>query len=121
MDTLKYKCKAFTSLEQSRKLAEILPLESADMGYIPLAEDDDGNTLYTTEYKSEIIFDEDCIPCWSLAALINILPRVYGLKPVLDLEECSIQYSGVDLYVTASNSVDACVAMIKKLNELNLL
>lgn len=27
------KCKAFTSLEQSRKLAEILPLESADMNY----------------------------------------------------------------------------------------
>ena len=25
------KCRAFTSLEQSRKLAEILPLESADM------------------------------------------------------------------------------------------
>lgn len=27
------KCKAFTSLEQSRKLAEILPVESADTKY----------------------------------------------------------------------------------------
>ena len=54
--------KTFTDLEQSKKLTEILPLESADMGYIPSAEDDDGNTLYTAEYKSEVIFDEDCIP-----------------------------------------------------------
>ena len=27
------KCKSFTSLKQSKKLAEILPLESADMYY----------------------------------------------------------------------------------------
>lgn len=67
--------KSFTDIKQSKRLAKILPLESADMGYIPSAEDDDGNTLYTAEYKSEFIFDEDCIPCWSLAALLSILPR----------------------------------------------
>ena len=66
--------KAFTDIEQSKKLAKILPHESADMGYIPSEEDNDGNTLYTAEFKSEFIFGEDCIPCWSLAALIDILP-----------------------------------------------
>lgn len=72
--------KAFTSLEQSKKLAKILPLDSADMGYIPSAEDDDGNTLYTAEFKSEIIFDEDCIPCWSLSALLDVIPKKVEIK-----------------------------------------
>lgn len=66
--------KAYTNLEQSKELAKILPLKSADMGYIPSEEDDDGNTLYTADFKSEFIFGEDCVPCWSLAALIDVLP-----------------------------------------------
>ena len=61
------------------------------------------------------------IPCWSLAALLSVLPQIYGLKPILDLDECSIQYSGIDLYIIESNPIDTCVNMIIKLHELNLL
>ena len=59
--------KAYTDLEQSKKLAEILPIESADMcyndnelriGYAPLAKERD-----------------DYFPCWSLAALLDVLPK----------------------------------------------
>ncbi len=64
--------KSYTDLEQSKKLAEILPLESADMflalnGHIPVMSKyiDDG--LVTA--------DNTAIPCWSLAALLDILPN----------------------------------------------
>ena len=135
--------KAFTDLEQSKKLIKILPLESADMGYIPSAEDDDGNTLYTADFKSEFIFDEDCTPCWSLAALIDILPvdlcgyndhyfleiskmgdaskpnevRYYRHRKDIDWAN----YSRIThISHTSENLVDACVNMIITLHEHKL-
>ena len=64
--------KSYTDLEQSKKLVEILPLESADMflalnGHIPVMSKyiDDG--LVTA--------DNTAVPCWSLAALLDILPN----------------------------------------------
>ena len=66
--------KSYTDLEQSKKLTEILPLESADMflamnGTIPVMAKyiDDG---YVTA-------DETAIPCWSLAALLDLLPSEF--------------------------------------------
>lgn len=105
--------KSYTDLQQSKKLAEILPLKSADMYYWC------GEDLRVGGYKA-IDMDYD-IPCWSLAALISVLPKIHKLKPILDLEENSIQYSGIDIYVVADNPVDACYEVIIKLYELNLL
>lgn len=108
--------KSYTGISQAKVLAEILPIESADMSWVstglgkPFAR--------TIPIKGD---PEELCACWSLAALLDILPKIYDLKPILDLEECSIQYSGIDLYVVASNPVDACYEMILKLNELNLL
>jgi len=130
------KCRAFTSLEQSRKLAEILPLESADMAYIASATDNDGETLYTAEYKSEIIIYEadDYINCWSLAALLNYL-REIDFFPNIEVDEHSITMS-ISYYneeearplapvhnviVEADTFVDACYELILKLNKLNML
>ena len=136
--------KSFTDIEQSKKLAEILPIKSADMGYIPSAEDDDGNTLYTAEYKSEFIFDEDCIPCWSLAALINILPADwwgYNEHYFLEISKMGdaskpneVRYyrhrKDIDganydriphISHSAENLIDACVNMIITLHEHKLL
>jgi hypothetical protein len=114
--------RAYTTIEQSRKLAEFLPLESADMHYhydndfgelesIPtITEEDDHFALFPKDFR-----------CWSLAKLLDILPKIHGAKPILDLEENSIQYTGIDLYVVADNSVDACYKMIVKLNDLKML
>ena len=118
--------KAFSDLEQSRKLAEILPLESADMKWFSWKEESDVPFVPTFGYDKETAeFYKDTkaiyLPCWSLAALLSVLPKIHGTKPILDLEENSIQYSGIDLYVVADNSVDACYKMIQKLNKLNLL
>ena len=108
--------KSFTDIEQSLKLAEILPLESADMIWV-LA-NPDLPMIKTIAYEdSEKSKCYEILPTWSLAALLGVLPKIHKLKPILDLEENSIQYSGIDLYVTASNPVDACYETIIKLKE----
>lgn len=120
--------KAYTDLQQSKKLAEILPLDSADMSYT-LDFDSEKYEISTTPYKGWIVPKyaesykglDQILPCWSLAALIEALPKVYLLKPILDLEEKSILYSGTNLDVRADNIIDACVDMILKLKERNLI
>jgi len=127
--------KSFTDIEQSRKLAEILPIESADMYYssVPVREwkdktDVSKGTQVVFKYQIFAIenlpnheIGEGDIPCWTLVALLSILPKIHGLKPIIDLEESSIQYSGIDLYVTGADIIDACVEIIFKLNELKML
>lgn len=72
--------KSYTNLEQSEKLAEILPIESADMCY-PYDRHLNkmyGDIPYVMGYKR---FNEDTdFPCWSLAALISLLPKRYCLE-----------------------------------------
>lgn len=60
--------KSYTDLEQSKKLAEMLTLESADMRYSPL-----GDNMHPWVWTDTFI-EKNAIPCWSLAALILILP-----------------------------------------------
>ena len=77
--------KAYTDIEQSKKLANILPLESADMcwtnhcyGSIRSSMTVSSKTI--EEYKELLTRFGDLTnidvfyPCWSLAALINLLP-----------------------------------------------
>ena len=63
--------KSYTSLEQSKKLAEILPLESADMYWWPTS------LRYYIEAMDDGDFNEEegHIRAWSLAALLNLLPN----------------------------------------------
>ena len=117
--------KIATDLEQSKKLAKILPLESADMCYIKHASSDNSTWRFDNDIPPMVLFNipineitVETLPCWSLAALLETLPKIHKLKPILDLEECSILYSGTDIYVTASNLIDACYEMILKLHEL---
>ena len=130
--------KSYTDLEQSKKLAEILPLESAD-------------NYYSWHDERYYVVNKDCpypyslkekIPCWSLAALLDVLPQIdewitpYGCKDdklfQFDPKICKIwEHSITPSYkVTYSyalstdiydNLVDACYEMILKLHELNLL
>lgn len=66
--------KSYTDTEQSKKLAEILPLESADMRYEAYYVSPKEDII---EYENHPHFAkciENCIPCWSLAALLELLP-----------------------------------------------
>ena len=118
--------KSFTDISQSKKLAKILPLESADMGwYYPCNPNSARNQMWLGT-KSE---NAD-IPCWSLAALLDVLPYKFVDNHYLTLyKEGSKEYccccedvngNGFGHHF-ADNPIDACVAMIEKLHELKML
>ena len=108
--------KSYTSLAQSKKLAEILPLESADMTCI-------GTEFIPYPYcESKFKGEDNVYPAWSLAALLSIFPEIQGGKPIIALDDNYITYPHInDLHTKAGNLVDACVNIIIKLHELNLL
>ena len=109
--------KSYTDIEQSKKLAEILPLESADMFY-NLGESKLPNVIYGN-YD-----DFKCyLPCWSLTALLKTLnfPSLTQNKED-EWEVCVFDHDNDDyIKKTASNPIDVCYEMIIKLNKLNLL
>jgi len=130
--------KSYTDLEQSRKLAEFLPLESADMCWY-LATKGNPKAMFNEGYNGYGDFE---LPCWSLAALLNVMPQIdewiipYGHKydrlfrfepKICKMWEHSIMPSykvtyGNELFTDIyDNPVDACVEMILKLKEKNLL
>ena len=114
--------KSYTDIEQSKVLAEILPLDSADYFYKYCI--GHYNSIYyrleTYPYNKGANKNHD-IPCWSLAALLSVLPdytlqtNTNGTVFVVSEKEKPIMSNDYD------NPVDACVAMIEKLHELNLL
>ena len=118
--------KAYTDLNQSKKLAEILPLESADMRYVPFG--DTHPWIWNEEVK---LLEKDSVPCWSLAALLDVLnKKAHSLDE--DGSVCLSSYKGIewdcDLINTAylgastsSNPVDVCYEIILKLHELKVL
>jgi len=107
--------KSFTDIEQSKKLAEILPLESADMFYWC------GDQIRLGSYRA---MDKDLdIPCWTLAALLDIMPHIQEFYPTVEKinDKFVCRYKGSGVWTNGTNPVDACVEMILKLKENNLL
>ena len=129
--------KSYTDLEQSKKLAEILPIEAADAIYPWRELIKDYDSVYVPEDMSDI--REEDIPCWSLAALLNVMPKDEGIDCSLSfgyydgkgeyIEKwlCAFEKEGesTDDYIIETidgdNPVDACVTMIERLHKLNLL
>lgn len=109
---------AYTDLEQSKKLAEFLPLESADMCY-PKDE-------FEYNYAKEPVCHYSGIglahPCWSLAALFKMLPYSARLERSSSTELCYVtlpnELESSDRYV---EPIDAVFEMILKLHELKML
>ena len=73
--------KSFTSLKQSKVLDEILPNESADMHYHYYIDFDELESIPTITEEDDhfILFPKD-VRCWSLAALLNVLPYTIKLS-----------------------------------------
>lgn len=130
--------KSYTDLEQSKKLAEILPLESADMYiyknvFFGALSCFNGSTMVGKYIK--LTDKEKAYPCWSLAALFEEIPKI------IDFEDDESDYALEILkenglyYLSYGNPlehsrieiepqghfVDACVTMIEKLHELKML
>ena len=110
--------KSFTDIEQSKKLAKILQIESADMRYAPFGDTHpwvwDGNLL-----------EKGAIPCWSLAALLNISPYIEVDRELYGAHHgkwyCRYTTGDYQYKTIADNLVDACYETILKLHEKKLI
>ena len=108
--------KSYTDLEQSKKLAEILPLESADMEWI----NNDGlGEPFPFVGRTN---DEERLPCQSLAALLEIL-KYPSLTQDVEHKWFITDWTGAypKSEYDFDSPVDACYRMILKLHELKLL
>ena len=110
--------RSYATIEQSKVLANILPLESADMCYPLPCEDGDKPLLEQGGFGST--------PCWSLASLLDILPNGTNItKDEADTENekymCVAEAKGDIVSTFGNNPVDACYEMIMRLNELKML
>ena len=125
--------KICTDLDQSLKLAEFLPIESADMAWCNNSikginyTDKFSANLYTVKEMKDV-FDEalvgwdkywELIPCWSLAALFKVISNIF--KYNLDYNGTSFILMVGDFEVSNKTAVDACIEMIEKLHEQKLL
>lgn len=111
--------KSYTDLSQSRKLAEILPIGSADMKILSFGIDIKRRVVPIDDIA--VLNREDEIPCWSLSALLGIL-KDYTLQTNSDGTVFVVCEGKKPMISDAyNNPVDACVAMIERLHELNLL
>ena len=132
--------KAYTNLKQSKRLAEILPLESADMwwNFYSVTTDDTTPRIIhlDTPWVGNFNWNNkpDNIPCWSLSALLNYL-REIDFFPEIEADEHRVMMSVYyyddeegeilnpvhDITVEAEHFIDACYEMILKLHEYKIL
>jgi len=124
--------KSHTNLEQSKKLAWILPPKSNDLwwNYYSVTIDDTTPLIIHIDEPWVGSFNwankSDNIPCWSLAALLDVLPY-----PQLSKDKLGSGKTGwmVSVYPNDcrydscwhDNPVDACYEMVIKLHELKML
>lgn len=128
--------KGYTSIEQAKKLAEFLPLESADMRYGYIAPYEFSDRMYEGGYD-EVPYPKDFLkrnpnfsedeydgefPCWSLSTLFSMLPKSARLEKGSSTELCRVTLP-VELISSdwSLEPVDACCEMIIRLNELEML
>lgn len=145
--------KSYTDIEQSKKLTEILPKDSADMVYFGIHQGMDGKYyLSGTNTEDDVVptYKNLCIkvfekttasdviiqlPCWSLAALLNIIPQeIFDGEYIINITEGwdtkwiltydhheNRNHSYYGLSTDADNLVDACVDLLTKLKERNII
>ena len=122
--------KSYTTVEQSRKLAEILPMESADMGWNVFV---DGTTRILPIDDWDLVKDGSgnvkFYPAWNLAALLDVLSILDNRSPVIpktfDGKYRVVYHStacerGIFTH-DYDNPIDACYEMVLKLHELKML
>ena len=136
--------KSCTDLNQSKKLAEILPIESADIHYWKRTWKENDYAISVGHSKElQEGFESKCIeyiPCWSLSALLDVLPPyLFEFERGIDLNvypnlngrgwHCSYMPNCIEnmktdkfkLITSGDTIVDACYEMIIKLHEQKVL
>ena len=132
--------KSYTDIEQSKKLAEILPMDSADNVIVSFGSREGTKTVVMPKETLDVIrtpFSDirETTMCWSLAALLEQFPYELcdddGNSSYLEInkEDDVYQLVYTDPYGDFESIetdryehfIDACYEMIIRLNELNLL
>lgn len=119
--------KSYVDLEQSKKLAEILPLDSADMCYLS-----EKSLVPKVIYNGMAFFNSkeerptNIIHCWSLAALLDVLPKGTRLLKSTNISSVNDTKYHCDcpkgnIHEWFDNPIDACYEMILKLHEQKML
>lgn len=115
--------KSYTDTEQSKKLAKILQLKSADMYYPWYIEEDRDNIKsghrISIPSVGNFIHKVNILPCWSLAALLDILPN-YEINNFGDSIQLDVKNKAL-VTDEGETLLDLVVNMIIYLHELNLL
>lgn len=113
--------KAYTDIEQSKKLAEFLSFESADCFW----DYDEMQKFHRISWfedgyskNSQLRFNKNNVCAWSLAALLNVYPMVVGKD--MDMYCCWQNHKNLHSK-HYDNPVDACYEVIIKLHELSLI
>lgn len=106
--------KSYTDIEQSQKLVEILPIESADMWFHPYPNDE---YWYDVPNIGNADLKYNQLPCWSLSALLNALPS----STLDNSDNHRYRFRCMERYTEwYDNAIDACYEMILKLHELKI-
>ena len=119
--------KAYTDLEQSKKLAEILSIKSSDYHYVRTVTDFRGKPVDeewshpkygnpNSRYANYIVQNFETyktIPCWSLSALLELIPDECRMEKTPLGKIGEFTYSFVDDYYNIrtyeeGNPVDTC-------------
>lgn len=117
--------KSCTDLEQSITLSKILSVKSADM-YYPNRTDMKYQGAFPIELKNGNPLLSQEIHCWSLSALIDVIPQV-KLDTATNYKKqkywrcCAYYLSNWHSSDWYDNLIDACYEQIIKLNERKLL
>lgn len=136
--------KSYTDLEQSKKLAKILPITNIDFAWCIFS---NGSTRLLPMDDWEVFeyakSNVEIIPCFSLAALLSVLPNKIvshetafegeDAKGITDIYYKCIESTEDDRYMcryvgngymyecVADNPIDTCYEMILKLHESKIL
>lgn len=131
--------KSFTDIEQSKKLTEILPIETADMWYAEVYEGKivgydyivSDTPYYSLSFvkPSENNYSQNTvkdIPCWSLSSLLEIINKDFYTDLYHDGELWTVDVQHHDNgeisdFVYDDEPIDACVKIIVKLKEKGVL
>jgi hypothetical protein len=118
--------KSYTDINQSKKLAEFLPLESADICYIKHSSSNNPNWEFNEDFPPMILghvpinkITVETLPCWSLTALLGILPNENILIKTTDGKYYCLAKDVMTKHY--DNPIDACYDMIMRLNKLKIL
>lgn len=110
-----------TDLNQSKRLLEFLPIETADNVIVKFGDREGTKTVVIPFETFNVLrtpFSDirEVTPCWSLTALMDVLDRGALFKtPKGWACQTYIEFAAItsDYY---NNPIDACIAMIEKLH-----